>query len=39
MPKTKRMRRDVSVVATIKKQQTQKKYKATFFKKKKNVSD
>lgn len=32
MPKTKRMGRDVSVIATIKKQQTQKKYKATFFK-------
>ena len=36
MPKTKRMgREDVSIVATIKKQQTQKKYKATFFKKRK----
>lgn len=32
MPKTNRMgREDVSVVAMIKKPQTQKKYKATFF--------
>lgn len=33
------MGRDVSVIATIKKQKTEKKYKATFFKNKKNVSD